>query len=49
MTELNWAPSVTFDQGMSQTIDWYMNNTEWLDHVITGHYEKYYESMYKNR
>ena len=49
MTELNWSPSVTFEQGIALTIDWYMDNSQWLDHIVTGQYEKYYESMYKDR
>jgi len=45
-TELGWSPSVTFEQGLAITIDWYLNNTVWLDHVTSGDYEKYYEKMY---
>ena len=48
-TELGWKPTVTFEQGLSETIDWYLQNTEWLDHVTSGAYEKYYESMYSER
>ncbi|NCI48776.1 dTDP-glucose 4,6-dehydratase [Sediminibacterium roseum] len=47
--ELGWKPTVTFEQGLSETIDWYLSNTEWLQHVTTGAYQKYYESMYVNR
>lgn len=47
--ELGWKPSVTFEQGLSETIDWYLNNTEWLAHVTSGAYQHYYEQMYKNR
>lgn len=47
--ELGWKPSVTFEEGLSQTIDWYLANTEWLDHVTSGQYQHYYESMYANR
>jgi dTDP-glucose 4,6-dehydratase len=46
--ELGWKPSVTFEQGLSQTIDWYLQNTEWLEHVTSGAYQKYYEEMYEN-
>ena len=49
MTELNWAPTVTFEEGMKQTIDWYLSNDEWLDHVVSGQYQQYYESMYGDR
>ncbi len=46
--ELGWAPSVTFEEGLSETVDWYMTNPEWLDHVISGDYIKYYEQQYHN-
>lgn len=45
-SELGWNPSVTFEEGLSQTIDWYLNNDEWLSHVTSGEYLKYYEEMY---
>lgn len=45
--ELGWKPSVTFEEGLSQTIDWYLQNTEWLKHVTSGAYQHYYEDMYK--
>ncbi len=44
--ELGWKPSVTFEQGLEITIDWYLNNQEWLNNVTSGAYEKYYEKMY---
>lgn len=44
--ELGWKPSVTFEQGLEITIDWYLNNQEWLNNVTSGDYEKYYEKMY---
>ena len=44
--ELGWSPSVTFEQGLEVTIDWYLNNQEWLNSVTSGDYEKYYEKMY---
>lgn len=44
--ELGWKPSVTFEQGLEQTIDWYLNNQDWLNSVTSGDYEKYYERMY---
>ncbi|NCI45390.1 dTDP-glucose 4,6-dehydratase [Sediminibacterium soli] len=47
--ELGWKPSVTFEQGLSETIDWYLSNTEWLQHVTSGSYQAYYQSMYANR
>jgi dTDP-glucose 4,6-dehydratase len=47
--ELGWSPSVTFEQGLALTIDWYLENTEWLEHVTSGEYLKYYEEQYGNR
>ena len=44
--ELGWYPSVTFEQGLEITIDWYLANSEWLEHVTSGDYRKYYEEMY---
>ncbi len=44
--ELGWKPSVTFEEGLSQTIDWYLKNTEWLQHVTSGEYQQYYEQQY---
>lgn len=44
--ELGWKPSVAFDQGFEKTIDWYIENKNWLDHVTSGSYTAYYESMY---
>jgi dTDP-glucose 4,6-dehydratase len=44
--ELGWRPSVTFEQGLSETIDWYLQNVEWLRNVTSGEYQKYYELQY---
>lgn len=44
--ELGWKPSVTFEQGLSETIDWYLQNQEWLMHVTSGEYLSYYEKQY---
>lgn len=44
--ELIWEPSVTFEQGLSLTIDWYLENEEWLRHVTSGEYQKYYNYQY---
>lgn len=46
-TELGWKPSVTFEEGLEQTIDWYLANTEWLNNVTSGEYSKYYEKQYQ--
>lgn len=44
--ELGWKPSVTFEQGLSQTIDWYMDNQSWLEQVTNGDYLRYYQDQY---
>lgn len=44
--ELGWEPSVTFEEGLSITIDWYLNNEEWLNHVTSGEYQQYYQKQY---
>lgn len=46
MNELGWKPSVTFEQGLAKTIDWYLSNEEWLNNVTSGAYQKYYEGQY---
>ena len=45
--ELGWEPSVTFEEGLSKTIDWYLSNTIWMDHIDSGAYEEYYNKQYK--
>jgi len=45
--ELGWYPSVTFEQGLAKTIDWFMDNQDWLNNVTSGDYQKYYEGQYK--
>ena len=45
--ELGWSPSVTFEEGLSITIDWYLENPEWMDRVVSGEYEAYYQKQYK--
>ncbi len=47
--ELGWEPSVTFEQGLEKTVDWYLSNELWLQHVVNGEYEKYYENQYQQR
>jgi dTDP-glucose 4,6-dehydratase len=44
--QLGWRPSVTFEEGLSQTIGWYLQNAEWLQHVTSGEYQQYYEQQY---
>ncbi len=48
-TELGWNPAYTFSDGLQRTIDWYLANTHWLDHVRSGQYLKYYETLYAQR
>lgn len=45
-TQLGWKPSVTFEQGLEHTIDWYLNNQDWLNNVTSGAYASYYEKQY---
>ena len=47
--ELGWSPSVTFEEGLEKTIDWYLENAEWLEHVTSGAYQDYYTDMYAGR
>jgi dTDP-glucose 4,6-dehydratase len=45
--ELGWSPSVTFEQGLEKTVNWYLENDTWLNNVTSGDYQKYYEKQYK--
>lgn len=47
--ELGWKPSITFEEGLSKTVDWYLNNTDWVEKVTSGAYADYYNNMYTNR
>ena len=47
--ELDWQPSLSFEEGIEKTIDWYLKNQKWLANVVSGEYQQYYESMYSNR
>ena len=44
--ELGWMPSVTFEEGLNKTIDWYLNNEDWLNNVTSGAYKAYYKKQY---
>jgi len=46
-SRLDWEPSVTFEEGLRLTIDWYLANKDWLQHVTSGTYQDYYQKMYK--
>ena len=43
---LGWEPSLQFEEGIEKTIQWYLDNNEWMEHITSGDYEKYYEAMY---
>lgn len=45
-TQLGWAPSYTFQFGIKETIDWYLNNLNWMENIVSGDYVRYYEKMY---
>lgn len=45
--ELGWYPSVTFEEGLSKTIDWFLSNSEWLENVTSGDYQNYYSQQYQ--
>ena len=47
--ELGWQPKVKFDEGFEKTVDWYLANEEWFEHVTSGAYVEYYKKMYENR
>ncbi len=47
--ELGWLPETMFKDGIVKTIDWYLNNKEWMEKIVSGEYQNYYDSMYKNR
>jgi dTDP-glucose 4,6-dehydratase len=46
---LGWSPSVDFETGLEKTVDWYLSNRDWLNHVTSGAYKDYYSGMYQNR
>ena len=47
--ELGWEPETNFEDGIKLTIQWYLENKEWMEHVTSGSYQHYYENMYRNR
>jgi dTDP-glucose 4,6-dehydratase len=49
ISRLGWQPSVSFEEGINRTIDWYLENASWLTNVVSGDYQRYYDSMYLNR
>jgi len=47
--ELGWEPSLQFEEGLEKTVDWYLQNQEWMDRIVSGAYADYYNNMYSNR
>ncbi len=47
--ELGWYPSLQFEEGLEKTVDWYLQNEEWVNHVTSGDYQHYYEAQYQGR
>ena len=47
--ELDWVPSLKFEEGLAKTVDWYLANEEWLNNVTSGNYQAYYDNQYKGR
>ena len=47
--ELGWTPSVTFEEGLNLTVDWYLENQDWMERVTSGAYQSYYDRQYGNR
>ena len=47
-TELGWKPAYTFEQGIAETIEWYQAHRDWMERIVSGAYESYYEKMYSS-
>jgi dTDP-glucose 4,6-dehydratase len=47
--ELNWRPSLEFEEGLAITVDWYLENNAWVEEITSGSYREYYDNMYENR
>jgi dTDP-glucose 4,6-dehydratase len=47
--ELGWTPSITFEEGLEKTVEWYLNNEAWLNNITSGNYKEYYEQQYEKR
>jgi len=47
--DLGWKPSLQFEEGLEKTVDWYLNNEDWLKNITSGDYKKYYDSQYASR
>jgi len=44
--QLGWSPSIQFEEGLEKTVNWYLENSEWLERVTSGVYQQYYDEMY---
>ena len=47
--ELGWSPSLQFEEGLEKTVDWYLSNDKWMNHVTSGDYKNYYNVQYEKR
>ena len=47
--DLGWYPETTFEVGIQKTIEWYLNNKQWMENVTSGAYQEYYKKMYENK
>lgn len=47
--ELDWMPSLQFEEGLEKTVDWYLENEEWMENITSGNYQEYYEEQYTKR
>ena len=47
--ELGWEASLLFEEGIEETVKWYLENLEWMDNVTSGDYQRYYKNMYRDR
>ena len=48
-TDLGWTPSLDFEEGLNRTIDWYLNNDDWLENVTSGEYQVYFSKQYLSK
>jgi len=49
LAELGWKPEVDWNQGISETVDWYLENAQWIEHIKSGEYKEYYQKQYAER